>query len=250
MNIVGSRLSTTFDVDTQKSKPAINGRILRVDLTTGHMWTDEHDEGFYRSYIGGRGIVLYYLLSEMPRRIDALDPDNLLIFAPGVLTGTVLPGAGRHGVGAKSPLTGALASGEAGGWWGTELKRAGFDAIVIQGQAERPVHVWIKDGSVEIRDACHLWGKLTGDAQDLIRAELADDRIRIAQIGPAGENLVRYACVMNNANRAAGRSGLGAVMGSKNLKAVAVRGTRALGLTDKNRMAQTVKWISSNYKTA
>lgn len=249
LNIIGKKYSVPYDARIQKEKHGFNGKILHIDLSIGEIWVDEPEESFYRSYMGGRGFILYYLLSELPKGIDALDPENLLIFAPGVLTGSILPGSSRHAVGAKSPLTNALASSEAGGWWGAELKRTGFDAVVVHGKAAQPVYLWIKDGIVEIRDAGHLWGKLTGDVQDIIREELGDDRIRISQIGPAGENLVRYACVMNNANRAAGRSGLGAVMGSKNLKAIAVRGAAAPGIADRSRLTETLTWIAENYKT-
>jgi aldehyde:ferredoxin oxidoreductase len=225
-----------------------SGKVLRVNLTTGKIWVDEHDDAFYRKWIGGRGLIVYYLLKETPPKIDPYDEQNLLIFAPGILTGTVLPGTGRHAVGGKSPLTGALASGEAGGWWGAECKQAGFDAVVVQGKAEKPVYLWIKNGGAELRDASHLWGLKTGDSQEEIRKELDDKKIRVAQIGPAGEKLVRFAAVMHDVNRAAGRSGLGALMGSKNLKAVAVRGTYKVGLADKEMMKITQKWITSNYK--
>jgi aldehyde:ferredoxin oxidoreductase len=248
MSIIGSSLKIAYDRQARRAGPSYNGKILRVDLTDGKLSVEEPNEAFYRKYIGGRGIALHYLLSEIPAGIDALDPQNLLVFASGVLTGTVLPGTGRHGVAAKSPLTGALASGEAGGWWGAELKKAGFDAVVIRGCAEKPVYLWIKDGEVEIRDAGHLWGQNVAEAQDMIRSELGDEKIRISQIGPAGEKLVRYACILNNAGRAAGRSGLGAVMGSKNLKAIAVRGSSSLGVADKDQLSKTVKWITSNYK--
>lgn len=224
------------------------GKVLRVNLTSGDIWVDEHGADFYRKWIGGRGLIVHYLLQETQPKIDPLGPENLLIFAPGILTGTVLPGTGRHAVGGKSPLTGALASGEAGGWWGAECKQAGFDAVVIQGKAEKPVYLWIKNGAAEIRDASHLWGLKTGECQEEIHKELDDTKIRIAQIGPAGENLVRYAAVMHDINRAAGRSGLGALMGSKNLKAVAVRGNFKVGLADKEMMKITQKWIISNYK--
>ena len=224
MSLIGQTLTTEYQAAARREMRAINGKILQVDLTTGRLRVDEHDAAFYRTYVGGRGVVLHYLLSEMPASADPLGPDNLLVFAPGILTGTVMPGSGRHGVGAKSPLTGALASGEAGGWWGSELKRAGFDGIVIRGRAEQPVYLWVHDGQVEIRAAGDLWGKLTVDTADAIRAELGDAKIQVATIGPAGERLVRFAAIMHTPNRAAGRSGLGAVMGSKNLKAVAVRG--------------------------
>ncbi len=225
-----------------------SGKVLRVNLTTGKIWVDEHDDAFYRKWIGGRGLIVYYLLKETPPKIDPYDEQNLLIFAPGILTGTVLPGTGRHAVGGKSPLTGALASGEAGGWWGAECKQAGFDAVVVQEKDEKPVYLWIKNGGAELRDASHLWGLKTGDSQEEIRKELDDKKIRVAQIGPAGENQVRFAAVMHDVNRAAGRSGLGALMGSKNLKAVAVRGTYKVGLADKEMMKITQKWITSNYK--
>ena len=130
MRIVGNTFRTGHDPEVERKSRPFNGKVLRVDLTTGRMWVDEPSEHLYRTYIGGRGIVLRYLLSEMRAQVDPLGPENLLVFAPGVLTGTTLPGTGRHGLGAKSPLTGALASAEAGGWWGSELKKAGFEVNV------------------------------------------------------------------------------------------------------------------------
>ena len=227
---------------------AYTGRVLHVDLNTGEMRVETPPESFYRRYIGGRGFILHYLLAQTPPGIDPLSPENLLIFASGLLTGTILPGTGRHAVGAKSPLTGALASSEAGGWWGSELKRAGFDALVIQGKAESPVYLWIHKGKVEIRPADHLWGKTTGETQQTLEQELGSKKVRVAQIGPAGEKLTRFACIINDTNRAAGRSGLGAVMGSKNLKAIAVEGAKNPGLADKALMAVTTKWILGDYK--
>ena len=249
MTIIGKTFSAQPDEPFLDQKRAYAGLILRVDLSTGETWVDRPDESFYRMFIGGRNVILHYLLTEMPAKADPLGEDNLLIFAPGLLTGTILPGAGRHAVGGKSPLTGALGSCEAGGWWGAELKRSGFDALVIQGKAESPVYLWIKDGTVEIRDAASLWGKLTAEVEDEIRQELGDKRVRVAQIGPAGENLVRYACIIHDASRAAGRSGLGAVMGSKNLKAVAVRGSRAVGVVDPDKIKPVQKWFFDQYKT-
>jgi aldehyde:ferredoxin oxidoreductase len=234
--------------DFLAGKSACTGKILHIDLSESRFWLDEPPESFYRALIGGRGFILHYLLTQTPAGADPLGPENLLVFAAGLLTGTILPGSGRHAVGAKSPLTGALASGEAGGWWGHELKRAGFDALVVHGRAPQPVYLWIKDGAVEMRPAAHLWGLLTAEAQLQLRAELGDPAIRVAQIGPAGENLVRYASIMHDVNRAAGRSGLGAVMGSKNLKAVAVRGSKTVGLADKQRLKSTLAWITSGYK--
>jgi aldehyde:ferredoxin oxidoreductase len=225
-----------------------HGKILHVDLTSGEHWVEEPGDDFYRLLLGGRAVVAYLLLRDMPPGIDPLAPENLLIFAPGVLQGTNFPGAGRHGVGGKSPLTGALGSSEVGGWWGHEFKRAGYDALVVRGRSASPVYLWIHDGACEIRPAEHLWGELTAPTQVAIRAELGDDRVRVAQIGPAGENRVRYAAVMHDVNRAAGRNGLGAVMGSKNLKAVAVRGTMRVPFADRARVTAVSKWLGDNYK--
>jgi aldehyde:ferredoxin oxidoreductase len=225
-----------------------HGKILHVDLTLGQTHVEEPGEDLYRLLVGGRALTAYLLLRDMPQQADPLGPENLLIFAPGILQGSNLPGAGRHGVGGKSPLTGGLGSAEVGGWWGHEFKRAGFDALVVRGRAESPVYLWIKDGQVEIRPAGHLWGLLTAPTQAAIRQELGDDRVRVAQIGPGGENLVRYAAVMHDVNRAAGRNGLGAVMGSKNLKAVAVRGNQRLRVADRARVTGVAKWLAEHYE--
>lgn len=231
------------------SMGGVHGKILHIDLTTGKARTETPPDDFYRLLVGGRAMVAYFLLRDLPPNTPPLDPDNLLIFAPGILQGTNLPGAGRHGVGAKSPLTGALASSEAGGWWGHEFKRTGFDALVIRGRAALPVYIWINNDRVEIRPADHLWGKLTAPTQRAIREELGDERVRVAQIGPAGENKVLYAAVMHDVNRAAGRNGLGAVMGSKNLKAVAVRGTVSVPVATRQQVTAVSKWLGENYKT-
>lgn len=225
-----------------------HGRILHVDLTSGRIEVEQPADDLFRLLVGGRALVSYLLLRDLPPRIDPLGPENLLIFAPGILQGTNLPGAGRHGVGGKSPLSGALGSSEVGGWWGHEFKRAGYDALVIHGQAPSPVYLWIHDGQVEVRPADHLWGLTTAPTQAAIRAELQDERVRVAQIGPAGENRVLYAAVIHDLNRAAGRNGLGAVMGSKNLKAVAVRGTGDLVVADRARVTRVARWLGENYK--
>lgn len=227
----------------------IHGKILHVDLSVGDISIEQPGDDFYKLLAGGRAMVAYFLLRDTPAGVDPLGPENLLIFAPGIFQGTNLPGAGRHGVGARSPLTGAIGSSEVGGWWGHEFKRTGFDALVIHGRAAEPVYIWIRNDRVEIRPAGHLWGLKTGPNEAAIRAELGDDRIRVAQIGPAGEKLVRYAAIMHDVNRAAGRNGLGAVMGSKNLKAVAVRGTLPVTIRDKSRVAAVSRWFGENYKT-
>ena len=225
------------------------GKLLHVDLTDGRHWVEEPSDDFYLKLVGGRALVAYLLLRDLPVGADPLGPDNLLIFAPGILQGTNLPGSGRHGVGAKSPLTGAIASSEAGGWWGDEFKRTGFDALIVHGKAEKPVYLWIKNGEIEFRSAEHLWGKDTADVQWAIQDELDDKRVRVAQCGIAGENQVLFANVINDINRAAGRGGLGAVMGSKNLKAVAVRGSQRLPVSERKRVNPVAKWLGDNYKT-
>ncbi len=211
------------------------GKILRVDLSSGKVTTEEFPENFYRQYLGGEGFTAYFLLKEVPPRVDPLGPENKLIFAAGPLTGVPVGGCGRHSVGAKSPLTGAFGEAEAGGYWGAELKMAGFDAVIVEGKAEKPVYIFIRDGTAEIRDAAHLWGMKTLECQEAIREELGDPLIKVAQIGPAGENLVRFACVINDLDAAAGRTGMGAVMGSKKLKAVACRGRQRVSLAQPSR---------------
>lgn len=224
------------------------GKILHVDVTNGSTWVETPPDEVYLRLIGGRGLVAYLLLKHTPAGVDALGPDNVLIFAPGVLQGTNLPSSGRHGVGAKSPLTGAIASAEAGGWWGHEFKRTGWDALVIHGRAPAPAYLVIKDGEVSLRPAEHLWGQDTAPVEAAIRAELGDPKVRVAQIGIAGENGVLYSAIMHDVNRAAGRNGLGAVMGSKNVKAVAVRGTQSVQQGNRQRIQPVTKWIGQEYK--
>lgn len=223
-----------------------HNKILRVDLSTREVTVEEPDDDFYRTYFGGWGFVAHYLLTELEPGTDPLGPENPLIFAPGVVTGAPAGGSGRSAVGAKSPLTGGFGGAEVGGYWGAELKRAGWDAVIVTGEAEEPVYLWIKDDEVELRDAAYLWGKESLDVETAIKAELDEQRARVAQIGPAGENLVRYACIIHDVNRAAGRTGLGAVMGSKRLKAVAVRGSQRLDVADQKGVIGIGKWLSEN----
>jgi len=205
-------------------------RILRVDLSERTVSEERMDERFYRTYVGGSCLGAYYLFREAPPGLDAFDPANVLVFAASPTTGAPISGASRFNLTAKSPLTETIGDSQGGGHWGAQLKFAGFDAIVIKGRAESPVYLWVCDGRAEIRDARHLWGLTTGEAQRQIRAELGDDRICVATIGPGGENRVRYAAVANNLRHFNGRNGMGAVMGAKNLKAVAVRGHQRLAL--------------------
>lgn len=223
-----------------------NGKILRVDLSRGSTSAEELDEFFCRKYIGGAGFVAYYLLKELGQGVDPLSPENKLIFAAGPVTGVPLSGSGRYCVGAKSPLTGAYSKAESGGYWGAELKHAGYDAIIIEGKAEKPVYLWIHDGEVSLRDASHLWGMNTKETLRTIQAELGDSLIRVASIGLAGEHLVRFACIVNELHDTAGRSGMGAVMGSKNLKAIAVRGHQRPQVADPEHLRGFNQWLLAN----
>ena len=220
-------------------------KILHVDLNAGTTSIEEPGDEFFRKYGGGRAMSAYYLLKHVPAGTDAFSPDNVFVFSPGVITGAPVPGAGRHNVGTVSPMSGGIAESEAGGFWGAELKRAGWDGIVVHGVSDKPVYLYINNDTVELRDGSHLWGKVTGDVEDKIREDHDDQFIRVAQIGPAGENLVRFACVMNDGKEAAGRGGTGAVLGSKKLKAVAVRGTQPVPVADKNILKSTAKWVST-----
>src|SRR5256712_5866587 len=207
------------------------GQLLRVNLTDGTAKKEPLNMKWAADYIGGRGLGPRYLHEEMDPSSDALSPENPLIFATGPLTGTYAPTGGRYMVICKSPLTGAVACSNSGGYWGPELKFAGYDMVILEGRSPKPVYLWINNDNVEIRDAAHVWGKNTEETEDMLRAE-TDPQARISGIGPAGENLNRVACVINDKSRAAGRSGVGAVMGSKNVKAIAVRGTGAIAVAD------------------
>ena len=225
------------------------GKILRVDLTSGTLKTEEMPDDWYRTYYGGRGFNVYFQLKEVPAGADPLGPENKLVVSMGPLTGGPFAGSGRSSVGAKSPLTGGYGEGDVGGFAGAELKHAGFDAIVFEGISPKPVYLWVHNGEAELKDASHLWGLDTFESQEMIREELGDKRIRTMQIARAGENKVRVACIINDLKHAAGRSGLGAVMGSKNLKAVAVRGTLKLEMAEPELVQKNAKWIAENFMT-
>lgn len=225
------------------------GKILRIDLSRADVTWEEPDQVFYRRYLGGRALGLYYLLRELEPRVDPLGKDNLLVFATSVLTGAPFPGNSRFSAISKSPLTNGFGEAEAGGYWGPELKRAGFDAIVIKGKAPTPVYIWINNGKVAIKDASHLWGKDALETQDLIRQELNNRGARVICIGKGGENLVRYAAIAAGENDFLGRMGMGAVMGSKNLKAIAVKGTREnIKIKDLDLVKEISDWFLENYK--
>ncbi|OGO38471.1 MAG: hypothetical protein A2147_03405 [Chloroflexi bacterium RBG_16_57_8] len=226
--------------------PGYNGKVLRVNLSDNSVTSEQLDAKFCRKYLGGAGFITYYLWKELAAGVDPLGPDNKLIFAVGPLTGTTLPGSGRNCIGAKSPLTGGYAKSEVGEFWGAELRRAGFDAVIVEGKAEKPVYLWINDGEASIRDAGALWGQNTKETLEAIRSELNDKNIRVAGIGPAGEKMVRFACIMNGLFDAAGRGGLGAVMGSKNLKAVAVRGHKMPELAKPDGLKAIRDWMLAN----
>src|SRR5215510_10252256 len=201
--------------------------VLRVNLSTGQIRKEAVPETIIRNFVGGRGVGSKLLMDNMDPKIDAFDPRNPLIFATGPVTGTFAPTGGRYMVVTKSPLTGAVACSNSGGYWGPALRFAGWDYLMIVGAAKEPVYLYINDDRVEIRPARHVWGKLVAETEDIIRSETHPDA-KIAGIGPAGEHHARTACVMNDRGRAAGRSGVGGVMGAKNLKAIACWGTKGV----------------------
>ncbi|MEZ4591581.1 MAG: aldehyde ferredoxin oxidoreductase family protein [Chloroflexota bacterium] len=217
------------------------GSILHVDLTNRTLEIEHPDAKFYRHYMGGSLLGLYYLWHNTPANADPLGPENTLTFAVSATTGLPLSGQSRCTVTCKSPSSGGAADAQAGGFWPAELKYAGFDAIVVTGAADTPVYLWIHEGQAELRDASHLWGKTTLEVDNLLHDELGDKRIEIAQIGPAGEKLANFAAIMNMSNRAWGRTGVGAVMGSKKLKAIVVRGTQKVTPADKKAVAALSK---------
>ena len=213
--------------------------ILRVNLTTGKIWT-EPTEKYAKRWIGGRAINTWILLNELNPKIKWSDSENLLTFGVGTLVGTLALGACRVSVDTKNAFNNGIGSANIGGFFGAELKFSGFDNVVISGKAERPVYLWICDGKVEIRNASSVWGKTTWETEKYIRNELEDERIRVAAIGPAGENIVRSACIISDRGCAAGGSGCGAVMGSKNLKALAVRGSKGIEIAQSHRFIAAV----------
>ncbi len=205
------------------------GKILRVNLTAGTVKSEPLNMEWAKAYLGSRGLGSKYLVEEVDPKVDPLSPDNKIIWATGPLTGTMASTGGRYTVITKGPLTGAIACSNSGGYWGAELKMAGWDMVIFEGASAKPVYLYINDDVAELRDASHLWGKSVWDTEEILKTSLQDPLLRISSIGLAGENKVLYAAIVNDLHRAAGRSGVGAVAGSKNLKAIAVRGTKGVG---------------------
>ena len=206
----------------------LDNKIAYINLTTGEIETKPIPRKMRELYLGGRGLDMYLLYNHIKPGIDPLGPDNVALVSAGVLVATLASATARTHVAAKSPLTGYVGSTNMGGFFAPEMRWAGIDHLVIKGKAEKPVYLWINNGKIEIRDASHIWGRDTHETWEIIREELGDREIKVMSIGIAGENLVRYANVMTGIKNAGGRSGMGAVLGSKNLKAVAVRGTMDL----------------------
>jgi aldehyde:ferredoxin oxidoreductase len=207
------------------------GTILRVNLTNGDIKKEPTDPVLAKEYIGARGLGTKIMTNEVDPKVDPLSPENKLIFAPGPFSGTFAPSAGRYEVITKGPLTGTIAASNSGGAFGPEMKFAGYDMLIVEGKAPKPVYIWINDADVEIRDAGDIWGQQVPEATEALRSA-TDDEAKVALIGPSGEKLALLANIMNETHRAAGRSGVGAVMGSKNLKAVVVKGSQAVAAAD------------------
>ena len=220
-------------------------QILRVNLSSGVCAVEPLNMEWAQAFLGSRGLGSKYLYEEMDPAADALSAENKIIFATGPLTGTSASTSGRYTVITKGALTGAIACSNSGGKFGGELKMAGYDLLIVEGAADRPVYLHIEDDQVAIRDAADLWGKTVWQTEDLLAARHGDPLMRFAGIGPAGESLCRYACVVNDKHRAAGRSGVGAVMGSKNLKTIAVRGRRGLKKTLSKTVFDTIAEINA-----
>ena len=211
--------------------PGCHGKLLRVNLSDGKITEEQIPESMHKKYLGGAGLATKYLWDEVPKGADPLGPENKLIFMAGSLTGVVAPSTGRFSVVAKSPQTGIWGQANSGGRWGVDFKKCGYDGIIFEGVSPKPVYLLVEDDKAELKDATHLWGKNVPETTDTIKGEVGD-KFNVACIGPAGEKLVRYAAIMNDYGRAAGRCGLGAVMGSKNLKAVVARGTKQIPVSN------------------
>ncbi|RLA89794.1 MAG: aldehyde ferredoxin oxidoreductase, partial [Deltaproteobacteria bacterium] len=224
------------------------GKIIELDLTSKKILVKPLSRDLAERFVGGRGINMKFLFDEIKPNTDPLGPENVLIFGTGPLTGTIV--GSRTQVSTKAPMTGFLGDSNSGGHWGAELKFAGYDHIIIKGRSEKPVYLFIDDDEIEIRDASHLWGKNIWEVTDIIRDEESDSEIQVLGIGLAGENLVRFAAIMNTFSRANGRTGVGAVMGSKRLKCIAVRGTKGVSIADPERFLNHIKEIYQKATTS
>ena len=228
---------------------AYAGKILHVNLTTGQTRTEPLSEQMAKSYIGGIGLGIRLLMDNSKPGTDAFHPDNPIIYCTGPLSGTMGPTAGNgYAVVSKSPATGGVGEAKAHGFFGPDLKRAGYDAVVITGKAPKLSYLWIDDDKVEIRNGEYLKNATVGDTDNKIRDELGDFYIRVSAIGEAGEKLCRFAAIINDEFRAIGRTGMGAVMGSKNLKAVAVRGTKDVNVANMEGFKEYIKMIHERMK--
>jgi len=225
-------------------------KILRIDLETKKIDYEDYTDEDEVSLIGGMGLATAIFTREVDPETDPFDGNNLLIFSVGPFCGTAIPFCGRYFITAKSPLTRILGESSSGGFFGKELKSAGFDLVIIKGKSQSPVYLWINDGVAEIKDASELWGKGTQETDEKIKELLGNDKLKVATIGPAGENLIKYACIINDKKNAAGRCGMGAVMGSKNLKAIAVRGTGKVPVQDKDKVNDAAKELRELLKTS
>ncbi len=205
------------------------GKLLRVNLTTGTCKSEPLNMTWAKDYLGSRGLATKYFTEEVDAKVDPLSVENKIIWATGPLTGTMASTGGRYTVVTKGPLTGAIACSNSGGYWGAELKFAGWDMVIFEGKSPKPVYLFIQDDKAELLDADYIWGKTVWDTEPAIKTKHQDPLIRVSSIGRSGENGVLYSAIVNDLHRAAGRSGVGAVMGSKNLKAIAVRGTKGVG---------------------
>ncbi|MGL5512563.1 MAG: aldehyde ferredoxin oxidoreductase family protein [Sporomusa sp.] len=219
------------------------GKIARINLTTGKITVEALEMNVARNYIGGRGLNMRRLYDEIPAKLPGMHPDNKLFFAVSPLVATLVPGSGRFNVSAKSPQTGILGDSNAGGFFGAELKFAGFDQLIIEGQSAKPVYIYIHNDQIELRDARHIWGKDIWETQRIILQELRDARVQVAAIGLAAENGVKFAGIFANLVRAAARTGMGAVMGAKNVKAIAVRGTKPVRIAHPQEFAALLQQI-------
>ncbi len=224
------------------------GKILHVDLSNRKIDIEEQGEAFYRSYLGGRGFGYHYLMKKVPAGIDPFAPENILVLATGVMTGAPLPAACRFTAAGKSPLTGTAGESEAAGFFGPELKMAGFDAVVFQGQSESPVYLWVTEGRAQIKDASHFAESGAREVEDTIRKDHGSKRIRVAQTGLAGMNRVRYACITNNLGHFNGRCGFGALMGSKNVRAVAALGTERIAYFNSDFLRKTAQEYEKTFR--